>query len=102
MSEYVPHDDSFPLNDTAFSHYIGCWVKFVGPALLMVTLKEGKDTISHEELWKVVMYIINEGILTEEHKAWLAKNNKKIQFFVLNSNHQKLEQDMSGIWMQMG
>lgn len=92
MSTYIPPTDFCP-DETPWSYVCGVTCKFVGPALLMVTLNEDKTALSEKQLKAITFYMISEGILTEEHKAWLAKNNKKIQFFVVNHEHRKLELD---------
>lgn len=101
MSTYIPADGTFQLNETAFTFYTGCTCKFVGPALLMITMDPFKH-FTDKDLRSIVNYIIAEGILTEEHKAWLTKNKKKIQFFVTDSDHQKMELDWkTGVYKVM-
>jgi hypothetical protein len=92
MSTYVPPTDFCP-NEESFTYHTGVTCRFVGPALLMITMDEGKPSFTTTELTRIVNYLISEGILTEEHKTWLTKNNKKIQFFVVTHDHIKMEPD---------
>ncbi len=90
MKPFIPIDFNL-------THVVGCSAHFLGPAVVVLVTDEGK-TLTARECRKVMDYMIVEGFLTEEHKAWLIQNNKRIIPIVTDSEGHICELDERSGW----